>query len=53
GDSVFYIQNPEIYAEIYVSLNGRPSQLFVSRKKELSRLNYDLGHRNWLEPFTP
>lgn len=53
GDSVFYIQNPEIYAEIYVSLNGRPSQLFVSRKQELSRLNYDLRHRNWLEPFSP
>ncbi len=53
GDSVFYIKNPEIYAEIYVSLNGRPSQLFVSKEQELAHLKYNLCHRTWLEPFHP
>lgn len=53
GDSVFYINDPDIYAEVFVSLNGRPSQLFVSKKQELSQLNYDLRHRNWIEPFHP
>lgn len=53
GDSSFQIQDPEIRAEIYVSLNGRPSQLFVSKESDLSKLKYDLRHRNWLEPFEP
>lgn len=51
GDYKFPIINPEIRANIYVSLNGRPSQLFVSKKVELSSKPYNLLHRSWLEPF--
>ena len=53
GDYKFPIHDPEIHAEIYVSLNGRPSQLFVDKKHDLTQFKYDLGHRKWIEPFNP
>ncbi|MDB0037876.1 HTTM domain-containing protein [bacterium] len=49
GDYKFPIVDPEIHAEIYVSLNGRPVQLFVDKKHDLTELPYDLLHRNWIE----
>lgn len=51
GDYKFPIFDPEIRAEIYVSLNGRPSQLFVSKEIDLASKPYNLAHRDWLEPF--
>lgn len=51
GKHSFEIKDPAIYAKIYVSLNGRPSQLFVDKKHDLSLLPYNLKHRNWIEPF--
>ena len=51
GDRFFEIKNPEIHAEIYVSLNGRRSQLFVDKKYDLTSLSYNLKHRDWIEPF--
>ncbi len=53
GDQSFTIKDPAIYARIYVSLNGRPSQLFVDKKHDLASLPYNLKHREWLEPFQP
>ena len=53
GEHTFKIEDPAIYARIYVSLNGRPSQLFVDKKQDLASLPYNLKHRNWIEPFTP
>jgi hypothetical protein len=49
----FKLEDPEVRAEIYVSLNGRPSRLFVSKKHDLVRIDNDLCERNWLEPFLP
>jgi hypothetical protein len=49
----YKIIQPSVHAEIYVSLNGRPSQLFVSKKHDLTRFSYNLAHRNWLEPYRP
>jgi hypothetical protein len=49
----YQIKNPSIHADIFVSLNGRPSQRFVSKKHDLTRFSYNLAHRNWLEPFKP
>jgi hypothetical protein len=49
----FTLEDPAVRAEIYVSLNARPSQLFVSKEHDLSEYNYNLNHRSWLEPFTP
>ena len=51
GEHSFHIENPAVYARIYVSLNGRPSQLFVDKKQDLTTLPYNLYHRNWIEPF--
>lgn len=51
GEHSFEIKDPAIYAKIYVSLNGRPSQLFVDKTHDLSTLPYNLSHRNWIEPF--
>ncbi len=47
----FTFEDPAVHAEIYVSLNGRASQLFVSKELDLTALKYDLKHRNWLEPL--
>jgi hypothetical protein len=51
GTQKIYLKNPSIHANIYVSLNGRSSQLYVSKKHDLSKLPYNLKHRNWLEPM--
>ncbi len=53
GEHEFKIEDPAIYAKIYVSLNGRPSQLFVDKKQDLASLPYNLKHRDWIEPFQP
>jgi hypothetical protein len=45
------IEKPEIQAEIYVTLNGRPSQLFVRKGKNLVTIKNDLKNRIWLEEF--
>ena len=51
GDQKFLIEDPEIHAEVFVSLNGRPSQLFVDKKHDLTKFKYNLYHRKWIEPF--
>ena len=51
GDYKFPIIDPEIRAEVHVSLNGRPSQLYVDKKHDLTNLPYNLSHRNWIEPL--
>ena len=44
-------KNPEIRAEVFVTLNGRPSQLFIDKKHNLAALENNLSHRYWLEPY--
>lgn len=51
GNQKVHLKNPKVEAEIYVSLNGRPHQLFISRKTDLMKKSYNLKHRTWLEPF--
>lgn len=46
-----HLNNPAINAEVFVSLNGRPSQLFINKKHDLALLSYNLVHRKWLETF--
>jgi hypothetical protein len=53
NNQLYKIIQPSVHAEIYVSLNGRPSQLFVSKKHDLTRFSYNLAHRNWLESYRP
>jgi hypothetical protein len=52
GDNQITLNDPSIHAEVYVSLNGRPAQLFINKSHNLAELKYNLSYRNWLEPFT-
>ena len=45
------IRNPEVRAEVYVSLNGRPSQLYVDKRHNLAQVENDMRPRYWLEEF--
>ena len=47
----FTFEDPAVRAQVYVSLNGRPSQLFVRKEHDLTKMRYDLKHRNWIESF--
>ena len=51
GNQTIHLKNPEIHASVFVSLNGRPSQLFISKNRDLTQILYNFAPRNWLEPF--
>ncbi len=53
GNQTFHLNKVSVHAQIFVSLNGRNSQLFVAKKHNLAALPYNLSHRNWIEPFKP
>jgi len=53
GNQSVVLNDPLVQAEVHVSLNGRPSQLFVNPEYDLVKLPYDLKHRTWLAPFQP
>lgn len=52
GTEKIHLKNPSIHANVFVSLNGRPSQLFISKKQDLTQIPYNFAPRNWLEPFS-
>lgn len=41
----------EVRTEAYVTLNGRRSQLLIDPERDLTRLKYNLAHRDWVLPF--
>lgn len=45
------IENPEIRAEVYVSLNGSGSKLFLDPKVDLSKIQDSFSHKTWILPF--
>jgi hypothetical protein len=45
------IENPEIYVDSYVALNGRRSQRYVNPDVDLTTIQPSLKHRTWLLPF--
>lgn len=47
------VNNPKVTAEIYVTLNGRPSQLYVDSTVDLSTLEDSFEHKSWIQPFQP
>lgn len=51
GTQSVHLRRPSVEAEVFVSLNGRPHQLYISRKTDLMTQTYTLKHRTWLEPF--
>jgi hypothetical protein len=45
------IDDPEIYVESYVALNGRRSQPYVNPDVDLTEIEPSFKHRTWLLPF--
>lgn len=45
-------KEPEVYAESYVALNGRPSRLFVNPQTNLATEKESFLHKKWVLPFT-
>ncbi|GIV40561.1 MAG: type I deoxyribonuclease HsdR [Thermonema sp.] len=47
------VADPIVRAEVYVTLNGRPSSLYFSPDLDLSRLEDSWAPRRWLYPAPP
>tara|TARA_R110000850_G_scaffold126516_1_gene245297 strand:- start:56 stop:394 length:339 start_codon:yes stop_codon:yes gene_type:complete len=43
--------NPEVYVESYVALNGRLSQKYIDPKTNLINENENFKHKTWILPF--
>jgi hypothetical protein len=43
--------NPEVYVESYVALNGRLSQKYIDPKTNLTNENENFKHKTWILPF--
>ena len=44
--------DPEVYVESYVALNGRLSQKYIDPKINLAQENESFQHKTWILPFT-
>ena len=40
-----------VYADSYVTLNGRPSKRFIDPKVDLYKQKNDLKHKTWITPI--
>lgn len=45
------VHNPVVTAEIYVTLNGRPSQLFIDSTVNLATIEDSFSEKKWILPF--
>ena len=45
------MQNPEVYGEVYVSLNGERSKLFIDTTVNLAQQRVGWQHYNWVLPY--
>ncbi len=45
------IENPEVKAKVYVTLNGRPSQLFIDPDVNLAAEKSSWKRKNWILPL--
>jgi hypothetical protein len=45
------IDGPKVYAEVYVSLNGQRSRLFVDTTVDLAAQPAGVAHYTWVLPF--
>jgi hypothetical protein len=45
------MQQPEVYAEIYVALNGNRSRLFIDSSVNLATEKIGWQHYNWVLPY--
>jgi hypothetical protein len=47
------IPDPEVYADVFVTLNGSGTRPFVDPARDLSRITESFAHKDWLLPFQP
>ena len=45
------LEDVSVYAESYVTLNGRPSQKFIDPDVDLYKIKNDLKHKSWIIPI--
>ncbi|MDX2127541.1 MAG: HTTM domain-containing protein [Chloroherpetonaceae bacterium] len=45
------MKNPEVRAEVYVTLNGRPSQLFIDSTRNLALETENFFEKKWVLPY--
>lgn len=45
------IRNPEVTAEVYVTLNGEPSRLFIDKNIDLSKEKRGFHKKKWIIPY--
>lgn len=45
------VNDPEVYVESYVALNGRLSQKYIDSKINLAKENESFKHKTWILPF--
>ena len=45
------MQDPEVYGEVYVALNGRRSRLFIDSSINLAKQPLSWGHYSWVLPY--
>jgi len=45
------MKDPAVYAQVYVSLNGRRSRLLIDPETDLARVQDAFGHKQWILPF--
>jgi hypothetical protein len=44
------VESPEVRAEVFVTLNGRPSQLLIDPTLDLTKIKDSWQHKTWLMP---
>jgi hypothetical protein len=45
------LQNPKVRAEVYVTLNGKPSQLLIDDQIDLMQIEESWGPKTWIKPY--
>jgi len=46
------VSNPEVRAEVYVTMNARPSKLFINPEVDLSKVEDFWTRKEWILPFS-
>lgn len=44
-------QNPQVYVESYVTLNGRFSELYINPTTDLAKETESFAHKSWILPY--
>jgi uncharacterized membrane protein YphA (DoxX/SURF4 family) len=47
------LSNPSVRAEVYVTLNARPSRLLIDPNIDLTKIRDDWSHKTWITQYTP